>query len=207
MDNPDDLTPLRQSLSSNEILLILDNAESILDPQGVDGKEIYAPVEEPSRFNNVCLIVTSRITTIPPDCKWSNVPPLSADAACNTFYRIYDNSKQSEVIDSILRQLEFHTPSVTLLATVAHQNNWDDSRLAREWEQRQTGVPRTGHDHSLAAAVELSLAFPLFKVLGPDARGLLEIIAFFPRGADEGKLEWLCPTISRRHTIHAAPSL
>ena len=89
---------------------------------------------------------------------------------------------------------------MTLLATVAHQNSWDNSRLAREWEKRQTGMLCTEHDTSLAAAIELSLASPMFKVLGPDARGLLEVVAFFPQGVDEDKLEWLFPTISHRNT-------
>ena len=201
VDNPEDLTPLRPSLSSKEILLIFDNAESILDPQGADGKEIYALVEELSQFNNICLVITSRITTIPPDCKRLDIPPLTIDAARSAFYRIYDKEEQPEVIDNILRQLDFHPLSVTLLATVAHQNNWDNGRLAREWEKRQTGVLCTEHNTSLAAAVGLSLASPMFKELGPDARGLLEVVAFFPHGVDEEKLEWLFPTISHRNTI------
>ena len=52
------------------------------------------------------------------------------------FYRIYDNDEQPDLVDNILEQLDFHPPSVTLPATVTHQNNWDSDRLAREWGLR-----------------------------------------------------------------------
>ena len=177
------------------MFIILDNAEFILDPQGAHGQEFYCLVEELSQFSNICLAITSRITTVPPGCRRLNIPTLSLDAARSTFRRIHGNTGQQDLVDKILRQLDFHPLSVTLLATVAHQNLWDIDGLVREWEKRRSGVLRADRNESLAATIELSLASPMFNTLGPGARELLELIAFFPQGLDMKNLDGLLPTI------------
>ena len=195
IENPEDMVPLRRYLSSKKMLIVLDNAESILGLQGASGQETYAIVDELSQFTNICLCITSRTSTVPPGCEVLDIPTLSTEAGRDTFYRLYGHSKQSDLVNDVLEQLDFHPLSITLLATVAQHNRWDASRLAKEWETQRTGMLHAPHS-SLATTIELSLASPMFQDLGPDARALLGVIAFFPQGVNEKHIGWLFPTIS-----------
>ena len=195
VENPEDLSPLRPFLSSREIILILDNAESLLDPHGTDAREIYTAVEELSQLETVCLCITSCTSTVPRHCEQPVIPTLSMESACDIFHGIYDNGGRSDIINSLLGRLDFRALSVTLLATTASHNMWDYDRLAQEWDACHAQVLRTDHDESLAATVKLSLASPMFCELGPDAHDLLSVVAFFPNGVNENNFNWLFPTV------------
>ena len=183
------------------MFIVLDNAESILDPQGTDAQDIYTVVEELSRFENIFLCITSRISMVPPHCDRLVIPTLSMESACDVFYSISKNGGQSNIIKELMEQLDFHALSITLLATTAAQNMWDHNRLAKEWGVHRAQVLRTDRNESLEAAIELSLASPSFRTLGPIARELLGVVAFFPQGINEDNLDWLFPTISDRTSI------
>ena len=198
VENPNDLTLLRPFLSSKDMFIILDNAESVLDPQGTDAREVYSVMNELCRFKTLCLLITSRITTVPPYCKRPEIPTLSMEAACDIFYGIYGNRCQCDIINDLLYRLDFHALSITLLATAASHNVWDHDRLAQEWDTQRAKVLKTVYNDSLAATIELSLSSPTFLSLGTNARDLLGVVAFFPQGINEKNVDWLFPTISNR---------
>ena len=183
------------------MLLILDNAESVLDPKGMDAREIYSLVDELCRFKNICLLITSRITTVPPHLKRPGIPTLSMDAACDIFYGIYGGRGRSSIINDLLCRLDFHALSITLLATTASHNAWDYDRLMEEWDAQRARVLRTDYNESLAKTIELSLTSPTFCSLDPNARDLLGVVAFFPQGINEKNVDWLFPITSNRKRL------
>ena len=200
LEDPDDLTPLRPFLSSKEILIILDNADSILDTQDTNG-EIYWVVNELCEFKTVSLLITSRTSTVPSYCKRPEIPALSMEAACDILSDNYGYGGHSGIINDLLQRVDFHPLSITLLAATASHNGWDYDQLAKEWDAQWAQALQTDSNEKLAATIEISLASPTFHGLGPNVRDLLGVVAFFPQGIDEKSLDWLFPTTSNRKNI------
>ena len=171
IEHPENLSSMRRYLSSKEMLIVLDNAESILGLSETNGQEIDAIVGELSRYDNICLAVTSRVSnTLPPHCEMIEIPTLLTEARRKTFYRIHRLGERSDGINDILEELDSHPLSITLLATVSQQNRWNSERLITEWKKQRMGDLQPRNLGSPATAVELSLAPPMFQELGPDAR-------------------------------------
>ena len=73
--------------------------------------------------------------------------------------------------------------------------------MANELDERRTDVLHTEHNRSLATTIELSLSSLMFRELGPNARDLLGVVAFFPQGVDEKNIDWLFPIITGRKNV------
>ena len=191
VENPKDLTSLRPFLSSREIFLILDNAESILDSEGKDAQDIYSTVKELCQSETTFVCITSRDRTVPSSCERPAVPTLSMEAAREIFYTIYKGAERPKIIDDILRELDFHAFSIDLFATTGFRNEWDHDRLAKEWNAHRVGLLQ-----GLPATINFSLASPTFRKLGSKAHDVLRVIAFFPQGVNEKNIDWLFPNLS-----------
>ena len=93
------------------------------------------------------------------------------ESACDVFYAIYNDNGRSDVISDLVKRLDYHALSITLLATTApHTDGWGYDRLAKEWDKHRVGVLRTDYNKSLAATIELSLASLTFRLLNYNTR-------------------------------------
>jgi hypothetical protein len=166
VENPEDLTPLSVPIFKGDAHRPRQRRIHSR-PTGNGRREDLRLVEELSRLETICLCITSRISTVPPECEIIDVPTLSTNAARDIFYSIYKKREQSNLISNILEQLDFHPLSITLLATVAHQNRWSTDRLAREWERRRTSVLQTSITRASLPRSNFHSPLPCSKTLAP----------------------------------------
>jgi hypothetical protein len=109
---------------------------SLPDSPGISAEE-HSVVEELCQYKTIPLLITSRVTTVPPRCRRLEIPALSMEAACDSFYDIYSGCRRSSIINDLLKSLDFHALSITLLATTASHNARDHDRLAKGWDTRR----------------------------------------------------------------------
>ena len=197
-----DIGQLRSHLeSSPPRLLVLDGVDSILDPLTPGAKEISAIIEGLGSGQRVCLVTTSRIY---PDLQGFHrieVQTLPEDGARETFYNHCGLGSRSPAVDDLIAELDFHPLSIDLLARSVRENGWDATTLMQAWEDDQTSTLRTKHQQSFKDALELSLCSPTIKNLGTRAQGVLNRIAAFPPGIEEGGLASIFPCIAEVEVV------
>jgi hypothetical protein len=104
------------------MFIVLDGAGSALGPYIMSVEETYTAAAGLSQLGNTCLCIASRISTVPLDYKWLNIPMPPMEAAYSTFYRIYQHGERSDLTNNTLEELDFHPLSITLITRVAHHN-------------------------------------------------------------------------------------
>jgi len=192
---PTDVAQLRSHLGPSPLLLILDGADSVLDPLAIGAAETVATIGEIGRYQDVCFITTGRMDAEIPGFLPIEVPVLSEDGARDAFYSLCNLGRSSAVNDLIAR-LDFHPLSIHLLASAIHEKDWDEATSLKAWDDDKTNVLETCHHRCLKDVVESSLRSPSIQGLGTTVRDALEAIAVFPGGVRESRLNSMFPGIS-----------
>jgi hypothetical protein len=178
------------------MFIVLDNAESILDPQG-RMLRIYT-----ARWRS-CVNWTRYVSASHPEyppslptARRSTIPTLSMEAARDVFYRIYEKHGRSDLVDDILKQLEFHR-------TVSHLTR--HGRATKQWDYRTAdeGVGGTANGHAGRTIGQAWLPRSNFRSplrcstnLGPTPGASWESSPSYPQGINENNARLVVPTIS-----------
>lgn len=198
-------TVLMWELESRHTLIVLDNAETILDAES----DIQGFIDELCDMApHVTLLVTTRNAQLPPNLTRNtiDVPPLDLAAAHQVFTAIYSESTTLNAVEPLLKELDFHPLSITLLAQVARQSKWSLDELNQAWKEEnvrvleQGGAHDAGKNESLAVSIDLTLRSGAFKAI-PSALDVLRIVAFLPQGVHNHNLKEFLPGLPNAQII------
>ena len=181
--------------ASPPLILLLDGVDAILDPLAPEAGEILATIEEIGCYQHVCLLTTSRMNPEIPGFHRINVPTLSGDSARDAFYDTCGLGR-SPLVNDLIAKLDFHPLSINLLATAVHENSWDEPALLQVWGDDKTDALKTRYHQRLRDAVEQSIRLPTIQNLGTTGQYALGVIAAFPSGVEECRLERMFPGIT-----------
>ncbi|KAH7918932.1 hypothetical protein BV22DRAFT_888370 [Leucogyrophana mollusca] len=201
------LSAIRACLAANNVLVVLDNAETFQDTvSGAD--RIAEAIDDFGALPSVRIVLTTRNRRVSTNLRRIiiDVPALDPSAAREVFTNIYrtDGSPASiTIMDKLLKDLDFHALSINLLANVAAENQWTLGQLTRAWGEQHTRLLEVGGGklQSLSVTIELSLGSSSIKQLGNDARHVMQVVAFLPQGIEKKNLEDLFPSIPNIRSI------
>ena len=183
------MAQLRSHLSASpRRMLVVDGAECILDPLSPGAAGITSAIEEFSRCQNVCLLLTSKMDVRIAGLRRIKVPKLSVNGAQDVFYSRCGLERSVEV-DNILEELDSHPLSIDLLASAASENDWDEATLLEAWEGGKVSILKACGCQSLEDNIKLVLATPIIQAHGVTALKTLGVLAAQQNGVRESKLE------------------
>ena len=184
-----DMAQLRSHLSPYpRHIMVLDGVESILDPLDPGAVEITSAIEEFSRCQNLCLLLTSKMDLRIADFRRIEVPTISANGAQDVFYSRC-NLERSAEIDNLLEELDFHPLSIDLLASAASENVWDQATLLEAWNYEKTSILKARGRQSLEDNIKSALGTPTIKAHGTATLETLRALADISSGIKERELK------------------
>jgi len=192
-----DLTSIIERLESITALLVIDNAEILLEAGDVDNGRIAEVLDTLGSLTNTRVIVTTRNhASISANflCKRITVLGISMDAACDAFSAVYKIAAINDTIKAIFTALDYHPLSINILANAAMMNEWGPEEIDEAWSEQKTGVLENANDkyRSLRAATEISIVSFKNKTL---VLQILRAIAFLPQGIHRGDFASIFPSI------------
>ncbi|KAG0693782.1 P-loop containing nucleoside triphosphate hydrolase protein [Suillus ampliporus] len=205
----DPVDQISSFLRVSSALVVLDNAETFEEASvSLAISKIPPAIAEIADIPGVILILTSRSRRNAPDVQWitKDVLPLDMSSAQAVFFQIYHHASRSgaeEDIKDLLKELDFHPLSISLLANAAQQNGWSLATLLKRWNNKHSGVLNQGVGklQSFSFTMRLSLGSPSVQTLREDGRRALAVIAFLPQGLNEDLASDLLPSLLQVDTI------
>ncbi|KZT36888.1 hypothetical protein SISSUDRAFT_918362 [Sistotremastrum suecicum HHB10207 ss-3] len=164
-------------------LLVLDNFETPWEH--CDRQRLEDLLSALSGRPNLTLLITMRGSERPNSVAWSRpclqpLPPLSPEAARQTFVSVSDTAIDDKDLDTLLALVDYIPLAVTLMANLAEYNSCAD--LLQRWEGEKTSMLTKGYDGRLAS-VDASIKVTLSSkrlTSSPQALEVLQILSFLP---------------------------
>ena len=193
---PKDMAQLQSHLSTSpRRILVVDGVECILDPLAPGAAGITSAIEEFSRCQNLCLLLTSKMDVRMAGFRRVKMPKLSANGAQDMFYSRCCLEGSAEV-DNILEELDSHPFSIDLLASAVSENVWDKATLLEVWDGGKASILKVCGCQSPEDNIKLALCTPTIRDHGMAALETLRALAALPNGIEERELENTFPEIA-----------
>ncbi|KAE9409619.1 hypothetical protein BT96DRAFT_1012575 [Gymnopus androsaceus JB14] len=173
--------------SQEPILLVLDNFET---PWyfSKNQKALQNLIEKIRDQKKVSITITMRGAEGPGDIEWeklggkSGLPSLTLDAARKTFLTISPNTKESEELDTLLKELDCMPLAILLMAQLSRRLPL--KVLVKNWSKSKTDMLRNGNQDNRLTSMNTSIDLSLKMLVSQDPGSvkILPWLAYLPNG-------------------------